>query len=336
MNAPLYVIVPYFQRQQGILRRALASVAAQRGVDNVHVIVIDDASPVPPGPEIEASGLPPGAVRVIAQANAGPGAARSRGLDHVPPDAGFIAFLDSDDQWLPNHLRNALDALGDDLDFYFANYLEPEASVDQFAAHGRIVLDRHSKRPTGSHCYRFGINMIHQLIMGNVIETSTVVYRWAPLSSVRFDPRLRNAFEDHAFWVRAQELGRGFAFSTDVEVQYGRGVSIWRSTFHAGSERVIPKLIDQRKYLVDMLRRHAQLPEHRAKIKRQIKSTRRAAVEHIAHYLRRRQPLNWSAIATYTRLDPMFVPMFVPLLFKVFLTRQAKRQAAEGAAAADR
>jgi len=332
MNGAIYVITPYFQRQPGILRRALASVAAQTGVENVHVIIIDDTSPVPPGPEIEASGLPPDRVRVIAQANTGPGPARSRGLDNIPADAGYVAFLDSDDQWLPGHLRNALDALGDDLDFYFANYLEPESSRDQFSNHGRIVLSQHVRRDVGSNCYRFGLNMIHQIIMGNVIETSTVVYRWAPLRTLRFDPGLRNAFEDHAFWVRAQEMGRGFAFSTDVEVQYGRGVSIWRSTFHAGSERVFLKLIDQRKYLVDMLRRHAREPEHRAKITRQIKSTRRAGVEHIAHYLRRRQKLNWSAIRSYIRLDPAFVPLFVPLMFQVFLTRQAKQQAA----AADR
>jgi succinoglycan biosynthesis protein ExoW len=330
MSKSVHVIIPYFQRQAGILRRALASVRAQQGVDDVHVIIIDDQSPVPPGEEIAASGLPADAVRVVQQANTGPGPARSNGLDHVPEDAGFVAFLDSDDQWLPGHLRNALDALGEDLDVYFANYLEPEATRDQFQNHGRIVLAQHQKRAAGSNCYRFGHSMIDQIIMGNVIETSTVVYRWAPLRSLRFDPNLRNAFEDHAFWVKAQELGRGFAFSTDVEVQYGRGVSIWRSTFHAGSERVLPKLIDQRRYLVDMLRRHARLPEHRQKIRAQLTSTRRAAVEHIAHYLRRGMKLNRDAIKAYLRSDPAFVALFLPILLKIFVARAAKRETAAG------
>jgi succinoglycan biosynthesis protein ExoW len=330
MSADVYVVIPYFQREAGILRRALASVAAQTGVEGIHVVIVNDASPIPPGPEIESSGLARGAVHVIEEANSGPGAARNRGLDHVPPEAGFIAFLDSDDAWTSHHLRNALDALGEDLDLYFSNYLEPDSIQDQFTRHGRITLAAHTPRARGNHCYRFDLNMTHQVIMGNVIETSTVVYRWSTLNTLRFDPSLRNAFEDHVFWIRSHELGRGFAFSNEVECRYGRGVNIWRSSFHAGSALVIPKVIDQRRYLVYLLRCHAELPEHRARIKRQLKSTRRAIVEHIAHSLRRRQKINWNGVGTYARLDPGFVPMFLPLMIQISITRRAKRAGLAG------
>ena len=42
------VVIPYYQREPGILRRALASIAAQRDCPlPIHVIVVDDASPAP-------------------------------------------------------------------------------------------------------------------------------------------------------------------------------------------------------------------------------------------------------------------------------------------------
>ena len=51
-TAMICVVIPYFQAEAGILRRALASVAAQKNcLRQVHVMVIDDASPAPAGPE---------------------------------------------------------------------------------------------------------------------------------------------------------------------------------------------------------------------------------------------------------------------------------------------
>ena len=43
------VIIPYFQREAGILRRALASVFAQTNAPSWEIIVVDDGSPVPAG-----------------------------------------------------------------------------------------------------------------------------------------------------------------------------------------------------------------------------------------------------------------------------------------------
>ena len=50
------VVIPYFQREPGILRRALASVLRQRGVEQVAVVVVDDASPVPASAEVASLG----------------------------------------------------------------------------------------------------------------------------------------------------------------------------------------------------------------------------------------------------------------------------------------
>ncbi len=46
---------------------------------------------------------------MIRQPNSGPGAARNRGI--AASRAEFVAFLDADDEWLPDHLATALAAL---------------------------------------------------------------------------------------------------------------------------------------------------------------------------------------------------------------------------------
>ncbi|MFA7412984.1 MAG: glycosyltransferase family 2 protein [Rhizobium sp.] len=105
--AKLTVIIPYYQKEPGILRRALTSVFAQTFPD-FDVIVIDDQSPhsvseeLAPLPEEQAD-----RITVIRQPNAGPGGARNTGLDVVKPETEFVAFLDSDDVWTPDHLANA-------------------------------------------------------------------------------------------------------------------------------------------------------------------------------------------------------------------------------------
>src|SRR5688572_21207423 len=97
--AKLTVVIPYYQKEPGILRRALASVFAQT-LEDFHVLVIDDESPYPIADEL--AGLAQEKrerITVIRQPNGGPGGARNTGLDNVPADSDFVAFLDSDDVW---------------------------------------------------------------------------------------------------------------------------------------------------------------------------------------------------------------------------------------------
>jgi len=95
------VIVPLFNKAPYI-ERALSSVAAQTYRD-FELIVVDDGS-TDEGPRIvEAfTDLP---IHLIRQENAGPGAARNRGLELAQGE--LVAFLDADDEWLSNYLRRA-------------------------------------------------------------------------------------------------------------------------------------------------------------------------------------------------------------------------------------
>lgn len=98
MSAPkVSVILPTYNRADTI-GRAVSSVAKQTFQD-WELIVIDDGS-TDATPQLKLDDDP--RVRVIRQANAGVAAARNTGI--ASARGQYIAFLDSDDEWLPHYL----------------------------------------------------------------------------------------------------------------------------------------------------------------------------------------------------------------------------------------
>ncbi len=96
------VIVPLYNKQAHIAR-ALHSILAQTWTD-FEVIVVDDGS-TDSGPGLVRGCRDP-RIRLIRQPNAGPGAARNRGLREGR--AALAAFLDADDEWLPEFLATSV------------------------------------------------------------------------------------------------------------------------------------------------------------------------------------------------------------------------------------
>src|SRR6185312_7639068 len=89
------VVLPLYNKAP-FITRALDSIAAQT-YRNFEAIIVDDGSTDGSG-DIAAS-YPDPRFRVIRQTNAGPGAARNRGVDEAKGEV--LAFLDADDEWLP-------------------------------------------------------------------------------------------------------------------------------------------------------------------------------------------------------------------------------------------
>ena len=96
------VVIPLYNKAATVLR-ALDSVAAQTFGD-FEALVIDDGSTDGGDGLVQAYRDP--RFRMIRQANAGPGAARNRGIAEARGE--FLAFLDADDEWLPEYLKESL------------------------------------------------------------------------------------------------------------------------------------------------------------------------------------------------------------------------------------
>ena len=92
---PLYNKAPYIQR-------AFDSVLAQTFRD-FELVVVDDGC-TDGGAKIVARCSDP-RVRIVRQTNAGPGAARNRGLREAQGE--LVAFLYADDEWLPEFLARS-------------------------------------------------------------------------------------------------------------------------------------------------------------------------------------------------------------------------------------
>ena len=96
------VIIPLYNKER-FIARAIRSVCAQT-FGNFELIVIDDGS-TDRGADL-ARQYGDSRVRVISQDNAGPGAARNTGIGAA--NGELLAFLDADDEWLPDFLKQGV------------------------------------------------------------------------------------------------------------------------------------------------------------------------------------------------------------------------------------
>jgi glycosyltransferase involved in cell wall biosynthesis len=99
------VIIPLYNKAK-FINRAVESVLKQTCTD-LELIIVDDGSS-DDGPErCLASG--DRRLRLVSQENSGPGKARNRGI--AESRGGFLAFLDADDEWMPDFLDTCIGAL---------------------------------------------------------------------------------------------------------------------------------------------------------------------------------------------------------------------------------
>ena len=100
------IVIPAYNAARHIFD-ALTSVLAQSN-KNYEIIVVNDGSPDTPELEKE---LEPylNDIVYIKRLNGGPAAARNSGI--LAATGEYVAFLDSDDMWMPNHLAEMMEVL---------------------------------------------------------------------------------------------------------------------------------------------------------------------------------------------------------------------------------
>jgi glycosyltransferase involved in cell wall biosynthesis len=185
MGARVSAVMPCKNRP--VLReRALESIAAQT-VRPDEVVVVDDGSE----PPIVVSRSYPIPVKLIRQENRGPAAARNRGVREASGD--WIAFLDSDDTWVPEKTEYQLRLL--------SQYPTAGFCISNMTTHGRPTVE-FPLAP--AHGVTDGIidDAIERLLPGRFISTSGVVFRRDLFHQVGgFDESLWYC-EDYDLWVR--------------------------------------------------------------------------------------------------------------------------------------
>ncbi|NNL74323.1 MAG: glycosyltransferase family 2 protein [Silicimonas sp.] len=328
------VVIPYYQVEAGILARALEGVAAQNLAPDqaVRVYIVDDASPHPA--EDELTDCAPADrldIRVVRQPNSGPGIARNAGLDLVKADADadFVAFLDSDDIWKPDHLKDALAALDQGYDFYCCDNSRP-GSFDLFSEHvdilnggGRKLADRSVVLDADGPVRGFAPHALNdEVVIEYISHTSTIVIRAETVEDIRFDPDLRNACEDRMFWMMVALKGARIAISWRCNVDCGKGFNLFFDAFDWDSHGTIERLGCQLLFAEKLMRHDAMTPRRMAFAQSRAARSRRAYsflfVRMLLHL--RRPPFR-----TFRRLiavDPL-LPIRMPVHFlRTYLDRR--------------
>lgn len=225
------VIIPCY-RAGATIERALRSVAAQTRLP-AEVILVDDGSADESIVWLEALTSErrwPFAIKLVQlEANVGPGEARNAGWEEVSETSTWIAFLDADDEWLPQKLA---------------------LQVGWMEAHPAYAWTAHActwsgmadgERRLGSE----GPLARRQLLWRNTVATPTVVAR----REIRpqFRPGWRHC-EDLMLWLDWLDAGnRGARIPAELAVLgrkpvTGAGLSGDLTAMHAGELRVIAAL----------------------------------------------------------------------------------------------
>jgi len=132
-------VIPVHNRAR-LVREAVQSVLGQT-YENTEIIIVDDGSTdETPVVLAELRALHPNKIRVLAQRNLGPGAAREAGRRLVQGE--FVQYLDSDDLLLPTKFAAQVEALRS----------EPRASI----SYGKTRFYRVGDTPRGTAVRRTG------------------------------------------------------------------------------------------------------------------------------------------------------------------------------------
>ena len=195
------VIIPTFDRAHTLVR-ALDSVRAQT-LPPLEVIVVDDGSRDDTA-RLVLQGYP--TVRYLPQANAGVSVARNRGI--AAARGQWLAFLDSDDQWLPHKLERQLAWL--------------ERYPGYRLVHGDEVWIRRGRRVNAMNKHAKSGGWIYETCLPRcVISPSAVMVHRSLFDDVGgFDETLP-ACEDYDLWLRICATHPVLYVDEPVLVKYG-------------------------------------------------------------------------------------------------------------------
>lgn len=176
------VIIPTYNRARYICR-AINSVLNQTFTD-YEIIIVDDGSTDNTREVLAQYG---NRIVYLSQSNKGISASRNRGISAAQGE--YIAFLDSDDEWLPEKLTIQVDMLD-------------KNERLGLACSRMLILDSDGKQRGYKPEERTGRNFRELIEIGGDLPTSTVMTRKACFDKVGVFDETLPPMEDFEMWVR--------------------------------------------------------------------------------------------------------------------------------------
>ena len=180
---PLVSVVIPVHNRAGLVTRAVYSVLGQSFRD-FELIVVDDGSD---DDTAEVLGNFDDKITVLCQSNRGVSAARNLGIRHAKGE--LVAFLDSDDEWLPQKLERQL-AYFDPVDPCFVCHTD-----EIWIRNGHEVPQKKQHRKQGGRFFERALRLC-------LISPSSVIISRELLDSVGWFDEALQAAEDYDLWLR--------------------------------------------------------------------------------------------------------------------------------------
>ena len=217
------VIIPTYNRSH-LLERCVGSVISQ-GYSNVEVLIIDDGSEDETKRIAEELKKQYPAIRYCCNVRSkGPSGARNTGI--LESDGEFIAFLDSDDTWNPDHLIPGIQILekNPDIDVLFGNFQIVEMNKGRLVGH---FFDDKKILAALKYSRRGGVrvlcdNLFLALIRENFFHFGSAILRRSAVDGVLLDEGISYA-EDRDFAIQLlKKRNAVFAYRNDLAFRLNR------------------------------------------------------------------------------------------------------------------
>ena len=178
VDGPIVSVVMPVRNRPEVVVEAIRSAQAQT-LSDFELIVVDDGSDDSTPDVLDSIAALDPRVRVVRRPQSGVCATRNAGIDLAR--APYLAFLDSDNEWVPEFLHTSVAAMyADSLDVAFA------------------VVEEHSERGTRYRTFEGGAD---DLSMGNFVDLNVLVCRTDVVREVgAFDPTLRRMVDYDLAW----------------------------------------------------------------------------------------------------------------------------------------
>lgn len=204
MNNLISIIMPSFNSSKTIIE-SIESIISQR-YDNWELLVTDDCSTDDTVSIVEKYAEKDLRIKLFYNHfNSGAAVSRNNSMNNAKGD--YIAFLDSDDLWLPNKLSEQLLFMNKhDADFVFTAY----EIIDESGTKTGNVVDLQGEQLSFSY-----VDMLHKKA---TLGCSTVMFRKTAFKDYQM-PLIRTG-QDYALWLKLLKEGHRAYLINKVLTQY--------------------------------------------------------------------------------------------------------------------